>query len=126
VQEIGITELEMQSKGIRGAITVDENSSESIKSATLELLTELCKANNITQEKISHVIFTLTADLNAEFPAKFARNDFGWDKAGMMCFHELNVPNSLEKCLRVLVVVNCEDDFEPKFIYLKGASTLRK
>ena len=44
----------------------------------------------------------------------------------MMCYNELDVPNSLPMCLRVLVVYNCSDDFKPKFIYLKGAKNLRK
>ncbi|MCM1265347.1 MAG: chorismate mutase [Candidatus Gastranaerophilales bacterium] len=116
----------MLNKGIRGAITVDENTVDSIKVATIELLNEMIKRNNIKQEYISHVIFTLTEDLDAEFPAKFARQDLGWNKVAMMCFHELGVPNSLEKCLRVLVVLNCEDNFEPEFVYLKGAANLRK
>lgn len=115
----------MLSKGIRGAITVEENTESSIKDATLELLNELVNANKITEKDISHVFFTLTEDLNAAFPAKFARLDFGWEQAAMMCHHELNVPNSLPMCLRVLVVINCEDDFEPEFVYLKGASKLR-
>ena len=49
----------------------------------------------------------------------------GWNNAAMMCFHELDVPNSLRMCLRILVVVNCDTSFVPKFVYLKGASTLR-
>ena len=116
----------MITKGIRGAITVENNTKEDIKSATIELLEKLIKENNIKKENISHAIFTLTNDLNAEFPAKITRLDFGWDNIAMMCFHELDVPNSLEKCLRVLVVVNVEDNFEPKFVYLKGAEKLRK
>ena len=116
----------MITKGIRGAITVETNTEEGIKSATVELLSEMIKQNNIDISKISHAIFTTTKDLNAVFPAKFARIDLGWDKVAMMCFHELDVPNSLEKCLRVLIVLNCEDSFEPKFVYLKGASRLRK
>lgn len=112
-------------KGIRGAITVDENTKDAIKSATLELLNELVSRNNINKDAISHVIFTLTNDLNAEFPAKFARIDFGWDNVAMMCYHELDVPNSLPKCLRVLVVLNCDDNFIPQFVYLKGAKNLR-
>lgn len=116
----------MISKGIRGAITVDSNTKEDIKSATLELLDKLVKENNIKKEQISHAIFTLTKDLNAEFPAKFARIDFGWENVAMICHYELDVPNSLEKCLRVLIVVNVENTFEPKFVYLKGASNLRK
>ena len=115
----------MVTKGIRGAITVDENSVDAIKDATLELLREMVKQNNIEISKISHVIFTLTDDLNAVFPAKFARIDMGWKETAMMCFHELDVPNSLSKCLRVLIVLNCDEKFTPKFVYLKGASNLR-
>lgn len=115
----------MISKGIRGAITVESNSENDIKSATLELLDCLVKENGIDKNKISHVIFTLTNDLNAQFPAKFARLDFGWNDVAMMCYHELDVPNSLKMCLRILIVVNCNDDFVPKFVYLKGAKNLR-
>ena len=115
----------MVTKGIRGAITVDENSVDAIKDATLELLHEMVKQNDIDISKISHVIFTLTDDLNAVFPAKFARIDMGWKETAMMCFHELDVPNSLSKCLRVLIVLNCDEKFTPKFVYLKGASNLR-
>ncbi len=115
----------MLSKGIRGAITVDENTEQALKAATLELLTQMVDLNDIEESKISHVFFTLTDDLNAAFPAKFARLDFGWKNAAMMCHHELNVPNALPMCLRIMIVVNCEDNFEPKFVYLKGAAKLR-
>ncbi len=115
----------MITKGIRGAITVEYNAEEAIKNATLELLNEMVQQNNIKVENISHVIFTLTDDLNAAFPAKFARKNLGWDKVAMMCFHELDVPNSLKMCLRVLIVINCDEQFEPKFVYLKDAENLR-
>lgn len=113
-------------KGIRGAITVEENTSQAIKEATIELLNELISKNNIKKELISHAIFTLTEDLNAEFPAKFARTELNWDNVAMMCFHELNVPDALKKCLRILIVLNCEENFTPEFVYLKGAAGLRK
>ena len=116
----------MITKGIRGAITGEENTEEAIKKATIELLNELVKKNNIELSMISHVIFTLTQDLNAAFPAKFARIDLKWDNVAMMCFHELDVQNSLKKCLRVLIVINCRDEFEPEFVYLEGAKELRK
>ena len=96
----------MISKGIRGAITVDENSPEAIGAATIKLLKEILNRNKIETDMISHVIFTLTNDLNADFPAKYARINLKWKDVPMMCFHELDVPNSLEKCLRVLIVVN--------------------
>ena len=115
----------MLTKGIRGAITVDNNSEIAIKEATLLLLKEMVSKNCIRTEKIAHVIFTLTDDLNAAFPAKFARLDMSWQDVAMMCFHELNVPNSLSMCLRVLIVLNCDENFIPKFVYLKGAERLR-
>ena len=115
----------MITKGIRGAITVEDNTSESIEAATLELLNSIIEHNGVEQRFISHVIFTLTDDLYADFPAKFARNSLGWDHVAMMCFNELNVPKSLRMCLRVLLVLSCDEDFSPKNIYLKGAKVLR-
>lgn len=116
----------MITKGIRGAITVEENTETAVREATLELVKEIVKQNNLkSTSQISHVIFTTTNDINAAFPAKFARLELGWNDVAMMCFHELDVPNSLKMCLRVLVVVNCEETFIPKFVYLKGAEDLR-
>lgn len=116
----------MITRGIRGAITVDENTPEAIGSATIKLLKEMMNKNNLEIDAISHVIFTLTNDLNADFPAKYARVNLKWKDVPMMCFHELDVPNSLKKCLRVLIVVNCGESFTPEFVYLDGASRLRK
>lgn len=116
----------MITKGIRGAITVEENSSEAIGSATIKLLQEMVRRNNVETHLISHAIFTLTPDLNAEFPAKYARINLKWKDVAMMCFNEIDVPNSLKMCLRVMLVVNCSENFEPEFVYLEGASGLRK
>ncbi len=118
----------LYSRGIRGAITVENNSADDLKIATVELISALIKANGIIAEDISHVIFTLTKDLDAAFPAKFAREEFlDWQNVPMMCYFELNVPNSLEKCLRVMIVVNThKSQTEIKHLYLKGAAVLRK
>lgn len=116
----------MISKGIRGAITVDENTPEAIGSATIKLLSEIIRRNYIDVDMISHAIFTLTDDLNADFPAKYARINLKWKDVPMMCFHELNVPGSLKMCLRVLIVINCGEGFVPEFVYLEEASGLRK
>ena len=116
----------MTTKGIRGAITVDNNTKSALERATIELLNEMTEKNNIKTNKISHVIFTTTKDLNADFPAKFARTVLGWDDVAMMCYNELDVEQALPMCLRVLIVLNCEENFTPQFVYLKGAANLRK
>ena len=116
----------MISKGIRGAIIVDENTPEAIGAATIKLLQTIVQKNNIEPNIISHAIFTLTSDLNADFPAMYARINLKWKDVPMMCFNELEVQNSLKQCLRVLIVINCGEDFEPEFVYLDGAEVLRK
>ena len=116
----------MYSRGIRGAITLENNTKEEIRLATVELLNEMIKANDIDTKDIASAIFTLTKDLNADFPAKYARLECGFSLVPMMCYHELNVEGSLEKCLRILLTINTNKTQEEiKHIYLKGASALR-
>ena len=116
----------MITKGIRGAISVEDNTPEAIGSATIKLLKEIIKRNHIETDSISHAFFSLTKDLNADFPAKYARINLKWRDVPMMCYNELDVPESLNKCLRVLIVVNCGETFNPEFVYLDGTENLRK
>ena len=115
----------MITKGIRGAITVDENSVEAIQAGTLKLFDEIIEKNNIDKEMVSHIIFTMTNDLTKAFPAKFVRLDRGWSETAMLCFNEAPVEGAIEKCIRILIVINCEEYFVPQFVYLKGAQSLR-
>lgn len=116
----------MISRGIRGAITLNSNTKEEIEIATVELLNEMLLKNEIQTQDISFAIFTLTSDLNADFPAKYARLKCGFDRVPMMCYQELDVPNSLRMCLRVLLNINTtKTQDEIKHVYLKGATALR-
>ena len=115
------------SRGVRGAITLNQNTKEEIELATVELLNEMLIQNEIEKKDISFAIFTLTSDLNADFPAKYARLNCGFNKVPMMCYHELNVENSLKMCLRILLNINTrKSQDEIKHIYLKGAKVLRQ
>src|ERR1041385_5264996 len=78
----------MALRGLRGATTVEANTPEAIRSATRELLNEMVEANSIQREDIASAWFTTTIDLNAEFPAVVARNDFGWHNVALMCRSE--------------------------------------
>ena len=115
-------------RGIRGAITVETNSVEAVKEATIELISEIKKRNSYNEEDISYVLFTMTDDLDCAYPAKFAREEFKeWQYVPMMCTQELKIVGSLEKCLRILIVVNTDlAQNEIKHVYLKGAEKLRK
>ena len=116
----------MITKGIRGATTVDANTEKEIKQATLELFFEIIRKNKLTGKEIAFVIFTVTDDITAAYPAKYVREGFKLNDVAFMCLPELEIDNSLRMCIRVMVVINCLENFIPKFVYLKGAENLRK
>ncbi|MFA7295867.1 MAG: chorismate mutase [Dehalococcoidia bacterium] len=112
-------------RGIRGATTVEANTKEAILEAAAELLSAVVDANNVQHEHVASIIFSTSPDLNAEFPAVAARN-LGWTDVALMCGHEMGVPGSLPKCLRILMHVNTEQGLaDIKHIYLRGARALR-
>jgi chorismate mutase len=108
-------------KALRGAITADTNSEESIVEATRALLTCLVDRNGLRVEEIVSVFFTLTPDLNACFPARAAR-EMGWD-VPMLDMQEIDVPGALRMCIRVLVHIDTSGPV--RHAYLRGAVNLR-
>lgn len=117
----------MFQRGIRGAISVDNNSKEALKDATIELINTMIEENEIKIEDISFAIFTITKDIDIDFPAKFARLHCNFSKVPMMCYNEADIKGSIEKCLRILLTVNTtKTQDEIKHIYLKEAKKLRQ
>jgi chorismate mutase len=115
----------MHVRGIRGAITIENNSTESIIESTKQLLQEIITQNNIKVEDIISCIFTVTRDLDAVHPAVAAR-EMGWVEVPLMCMNEMIVPGSLEKVVRILLHVNSpKKQNEIKHVYLKNAKILR-
>ena len=82
-------------RGIRGATQLDENSVQAMEDGVAELCRALAEANGIGQDDIVWAIFTVTHDLDADFPARAARVAGGWDRVPMICSQEIPVPGSL-------------------------------
>lgn len=115
----------MYCRGIRGATTIEQNTREEILSATTELLQLLIRQNDLHAEDIASAIFSLTEDLDAEFPAVAARM-LGWTDVPLMCAREIPVPGSLGKCIRVMLHVNTTRSLtEIQHVYIRGAVSLR-
>lgn len=115
----------MMVRGVRGAITVQENSAEAILDATEEMLHWLIEKNGINEEDVASILFTSTPDLNAAFPAKAARN-MGWRHVALMGFQEIDVPEGLKMCVRVLIHWNTgKTNRELTHAFLRGAAALR-
>ena len=116
----------MRFRGVRGAITVDANTEAAILDATQELLQQMVKANEVDADDIAGVLFTVTPDLNATFPAEAARRLPGWAQVPLICAQEVPVPAALPRCVRVLMLVNTtKTAAEVQHVYLRGAERLR-
>ncbi len=112
-------------RGIRGATTADANTEEAIHAATTELVMALVEANDLKEDSLAAVFFTMTPDLDAAWPATAARKS-AWPNTALMDVTQVVVAGSLPRCIRILILVNT--DKEPKdlvYKYLKGAASLR-
>lgn len=112
-------------RGVRGATTIQENSREAILTATRQMLALLVRRNELNTADIASAIFTVTKDVNAEFPALAARQ-LGWLEVPLLCGYEIEVPGSLPMCVRVLVHWNTtKAQSEVHHVYIHEAVRLR-
>jgi chorismate mutase len=109
---------------LRGANTVTGNEADAILAATDELMRKLMERNSLEPEAMVSCIFTLTDDLNAEFPAVAARN-LGLNRVPLLCTREVPVPGSLPNVIRVLIHYYAPEDHDPRHVYLGQAQSLR-
>ena len=109
---------------LRGANSVEANERDAILDATSVLMRELMRRNELTPEAMVSCIFTLTDDLDAEFPAVAARR-LGFAMVPLLCAREIPVPGSLPRVIRVLMHYYADDDHETKHVYLGDARSLR-
>ncbi len=113
-------------RGIRGATTVKQNTEEEITLETRKVVRSMVEANSVKPEDVSHIFFSTTSDLNASFPAKAIREIKGWTFVPVMCMQEIDVPNSLNMCIRVMMVINTtEQQKEIEHIFHNEAVKLR-
>jgi chorismate mutase len=112
-------------RGVRGATTVEANTRDEILTATRQLVALMIRLNGIDPEHVASAVFSATHDLDAEFPALAARQ-LGWLDVPLLCTNEVDVPNALQKCIRVLVNWNTtKGQKEITHVYIKGAVKLR-
>jgi chorismate mutase len=112
-------------RGVRGATTVERNEREELLSATRQMLALMIRLNGIEKQDVCSAIFTITRDLDAEFPALAARQ-LGWIDVPLLCGYEVSVPGSLGRCVRVLIHWNTSKaQRDIQHVYLREAASLR-
>tara|TARA_B100000424_G_C22806718_1_gene432294 strand:- start:273 stop:656 length:384 start_codon:yes stop_codon:yes gene_type:complete len=110
---------------IRGATTATGNSVEEIENAVVELIDELIVRNNLKKNQLLSIIFTVTKDLNACFPASVARKHLGLDSVAFLDCQQMYVKNDINYCIRLMAQVLLPSNVTVNNPYLRGASKLR-
>ncbi|MBR4382192.1 MAG: chorismate mutase [Selenomonadaceae bacterium] len=113
-------------RGIRGAITVNQNSREKIWAAALRLVTEILSRNELPAENIGAIIFSSTEDLTDAFPSSGVRQLPALRLVPLFDTREPAIENSLPLCIRVLILAEVDKkQTEVQHVYLEGAKNLR-
>lgn len=113
-------------RGIRGAITVEEDKESEVISATENVVLEMIDKNKIDPSKVASVFISVTNDINSVFPAKALRSIEGWKYVPVMCMKEIEVTSALPMCIRVMMHVNTQmEQQEVQHVYMEGATVLR-
>ncbi|MEI6380931.1 MAG: chorismate mutase [Cyanobacteriota bacterium ELA615] len=113
-------------RAIRGATTASENTVDSITLVVTELLDTLEHHNQLESDDIISVIFTVTKDLDALYPASIARERLNWSNIPLLDVQQMYVECSLDHCIRVLLYVNTpKNQNQIHHTYLRGARVLR-
>jgi chorismate mutase len=110
---------------LRGATTVDADTSEEVRTRTSELLSTLLKRNDVEHDQLVSIIFTSTKDLRSAFPALAAR-ELGLGDVPLLCAGELDVVGGNPNTVRVLV--HCYSTLPRaslRHVYLHNAKHLR-
>jgi chorismate mutase len=115
----------MRLRALRGAITVAENDADAILAATEELVHEVMERNALRIEEMVSCIFTVTDDLDAEFPAVATRR-LGLSSVPLLCAREISVPGSLPRVIRLLLHCYADPDTDAQHVYLREAVSLRR
>ena len=113
-------------RAIRGATQATANTAEAVDVATKELLLAIMKENGLSPDSVISVIFTVSRDLNAAFPASSAR-EVGFGEVPLLCGVEIDVPGALERTIRIMAHVESDrSKSEIAHIYLGAAKSLRR
>lgn len=110
---------------LRGAITVDDDTTEQVVTRTQQLVRAMLERNGIEHDDVVSVIFTATDDIHSEFPATAARA-LGLGDIPLLCARELDIAHGMPRCIRVLMHFHGERDRASlHHVYLEGARSLR-
>jgi chorismate mutase len=112
-------------RAVRGATTVDVDTREHLLERTRELIDAVLQRNTLQSDDLISILFTMTPDLHAAFPAEAARLG-GITDVPLMCAQELAIEPSIPRCIRLMAhIYTTKSPSELRHVYLHDARQLR-
>jgi len=117
----------LELRALRGATTTEANTAEAIAEAVEELITALVSHNGLEgqETRLLSITFSVTADLDACFPAAIARRQLHADGIALLDCQQMAVQGDLPRCIRLLAHAWLDTDRSSVHPYLRQASRLR-
>ena len=112
-------------RALRGATTASANTAAAMTEAVDELLDALISSNGLQGDQVLSATFSVTADLDAMFPASLARRRPGWDGVALLDCQQMRVQGDLPRCIRVLVQAQMPAEQTLHHTYLRETQRLR-
>ena len=112
-------------RALRGATTVDADTTEQISERVQALLQQMLDRNGVDKDDCISILFTATDDIHAMFPALAARG-MGFGDVPLICARELDITGGTPRCVRIMMHINTDKARnELHHVYLEGAKGLR-
>ena len=109
---------------LRGAICAANNETD-ISHKSTALYDELLLRNNLNENNIVSVIFSLTRDLDAKNPASALREGGRAAETALFTVQEAFIQGAMDGVIRVMIHCYLDEDAKPVHVYLNGAELLR-
>ena len=115
----------MAVRAIRGATQLDVDEREHLLERPAELVKAVLEANDLENEDLISILFTVTSDLRSEFPAVAGRQ-IGLTDVPLMCMQDIPVPHALPRVVRLMGHTETPRSRDKlQHVYLHGAAALR-
>ncbi|MDR0669621.1 MAG: chorismate mutase [Treponema sp.] len=101
------------------------NQADDIQTQVSRLYDEILTRNNLNEEDIVSLIFSITPDLDAANPAAALRKAGRAPSLALFCVQEAHTSAALERVVRVLIHYYAEEGSTPRHVYRNGAEVLR-
>lgn len=110
---------------LRGAVTLKKDDREEMIRCVGKMYEKILECNKLSEDELAYIHFSQTKDLRSMNAASALRASGYASSIPLFCTQEADVEVALDRCVRVLILVNHEELEPKKMVYLGEAQRLR-